>query len=187
MTIHMTQIDSEWKYVDEMYGILSKYKPLSKKPKTKIGPRTRKLIPHLIISLVLAVLMIAGTTRKGSSLNGTTGLVLAGMLLAIAVFDTVYLCLLCRTAKNIKMNENNSYLTMDENEVVLDNKVQNLVVTVPWDKIQYVIVAKHTVSFMPYFSKNNNTRVIVCNILYKHEIVDAVKALGRENQILYKD
>lgn len=166
MEIEIDKIGSK-EYYGEVLSVMSNYAKLVKNPNQKIRPLTAQAIILTVISLVFLVIFTILYIQDQSY----TLYFYVVLIFAVAfILGIIYYILINRRISKLKNIDGDRKLIIQDDyvEMIVGDEKTRLEIS----QIQYVIINKYSISFLP---QNNSLKLIAVSSDYKEKILKAIK------------
>lgn len=142
-SIEIKNIINKKAYLTEAYSIIMNYKRLLTNPKRKIYP--------LFISRMFCIFMAIIWCIFAFCINNdqTVNFFVAGIMLMVIVICVKDIVIAYNYINRRSKEKSNSTITINKNEVVLQNLNDNITYKCNFDKIKYILITKNCISFLP--------------------------------------
>lgn len=177
MRIEIKDLDNSAALYDEMYGFV----------RFSYRHPTRKIYPLSVVFRRLSVLNILLSLL----------ILLPGVAFGFDVFDFFVLgaasfcffmcvCFYVRTKwmiRRLVKRKTDAVLEIDGLKVMLDNRTVGQRTELPWENIQYILISKLLIGFIPK-KKDGSQPAIFCSTYYIREVTEAIREYQKESLVV---
>ena len=181
MQIKIDNIDNKKEYLDECFEIVTVYDKIVNDPEGKIYKRSTRLL----LQLLLLTAWLGFTIVLALVFSGIVFWVCFGIA-AIAVLISAFLNIShMLTLNNLTQTTSNSIFELNENEIKIENKNLNSIVSIPTDKLLKVIMSKRCITFIPTEITDDGINHIIIPRTYEKEVIQSLDELNKNDLIVY--